>query len=201
MIFLSGKHLLTSQRAYALVCPETTEGSETEHFGFAESLADRLLAWQGWIKPSADLEETLSAIQRADPTFNLDLQRQRVRTPDEIHACIQALLNPQIDLWGYRLVEAQERVMRAAAWLLDLGDLLPYFAGDPRIARTLRAGMRGDRNEAFYEAESAFRTWIEWNVRDLGIQHILLDAMVAHDSDLNEPGLLAQIHRQLDEVG
>ena len=201
MIFLSGKHLLTSKRAYALVCPETAEGGETECFGFAEPLADRLLAWQGWMKPSADLEKTLVAIQQADPTFDIDLQQQRVRTPDEIQACIQALLNPQIDLWGYRLVEAQERVMRAAAWLLDLDDLLPYFAGDPRIARTLQAGMVGDRDEAFYEAEQKFRTWIAWHVRDLGIQHILLDAMAAHDSDLKEPGLLAQIHRQLDEVG
>jgi len=183
MIRLSGKHLLTGQRAYALVCPATAESDETEHFGFAPQLADLLLSWQGWWRemPAAELDAELKAVQRADKTFDPDVQRQRIRTQDEINACIQALLDPAIDVWGYRLVEAQHRVMRAAAFLLDLDDLAPYYEGPDT------------------DDEIEIRGWVQWNVRDCGIKHEMLESMVEYDRDLNVPGLLAQIHAQIDE--
>lgn len=184
MIELSGKHLLTDQRAYALICPEILgERPETECFGFAPKLADFLLSMKGWLKDASpdEIEGEISSMKRADPTFNADLQRERVRTPDEIWATIQALLDPYIDAWGYRLVEAQHRVMRAAAWTLDISDLLPYYDGQAT------------------DDEDIIRDWCEHNIRDLGVRHILLDALVQHDRDLDAPGLLEQIHRQLDE--
>lgn len=183
MIRLSGKHLLTGQRAYALVCPATDESGETEHFGFAPKLADLLLSWKGWWRemPAAELEEEIMAVLRADKTFDPDLQRQRIRTQDEIRACIQALLDPHIDVWGYSLVEAQHRVMRSAAFLLPLEDLLPYYEG------------------AATKDEIEIREWVECKVRDCGIKHVMLDAMVEYDRDLDAPGLLAQIHAQIDE--
>lgn len=183
MIRFSGKHLLCDQRAYALVCPASEESGESEVFGFAPKLADLLLLWKGWWKemPADALEEKIESAQRADKTFDPELQRKRIRTPDEIDACIQALLDPSIDVWGYQLVEAQHRVMRAAAFLLDLDDLLPYYQGKKT------------------DDEIEIREWIQWNVRDCGIKHILLDAMIEYDRDLDAPGLIAQIHIQIDE--
>lgn len=183
MIRLSGKHLIAGQRAYALVCPATDESGETEHFGFAPKLADLLLLWKGWWKdmPAELLEKEIESACRADQTFDPDLQRQRIRTQGEITACIQALFDPRIDVWGYRLVEAQHRVMRAAAFLLDLDDLAPYYHGPVT------------------DDEIEIREWIEWNVLDCGIKHLLLDLMVEYDRDLDAPGLLAQIHAQIDE--
>lgn len=183
MITFSGKHLLTDPRAYALVCPVSEASGETECFGFAPKLAALLLSWKGWWQemPVGQREEEMENAQRADPTFDPDVQRQRICTQDEINATIQALLDPRIDVWGYRLVEAQHRVMRAAAFLLDLDDLLPYYEGPAT------------------EDEIEIREWIQWNVRDCGIKHILLDAMVEYDRDLGAPGLLDQIHQQIDE--
>ncbi|MER2529940.1 MAG: hypothetical protein ABTR07_18640, partial [Candidatus Competibacter denitrificans] len=77
---------MTSQRAYALVCPETQHGGETEHFGFAQKLADMLLSWKGWWKPAAELEDEIESARRADKTFDPKLQRRRIRTNDEINA-------------------------------------------------------------------------------------------------------------------
>lgn len=183
MIRLSGKHLVTDQRAYALVCPATEESGETEHFGFAPKLADFLLSWHGWWRemPASEFDEEIESSRRADKTFDPDVQRQRIRTPDEIRACIHALLYPAIDVWGYRLVEAQHRVMRAAAYLLDLDDLVPYYEGPAT------------------NDEIDIREWVQWNVRDCGIKHVMLDAMVEYDRDLDAPGLLAQMHAQIDE--
>lgn len=175
MIKLSGKYLMTDHRAYALVFPETSEGNETEKFGYAPKLADFLLSLRGWIKADAD-KEHLAALTDADPSANL----ARLRTDDEINATIQALLDPMIDVWGCKLVEAQHRVVRAAAWLLPLDELAPYYEG----AAT---------------DEIEIREWIEWNVRDCGIKHVLLDAMIEYNRDLDAPGLLAQIHAQIDE--
>lgn len=204
MIRLSGKHLLVTPRAFALICPETSERPENEVFGFADSLADQLLSWKGWMKQYQSVDEfekELFAIKQADPTFDTDLQRKRIRTQDEITACVQALLDPKIDVWGYRLVEAQHRVVRAAAWLLETETLLPYFEGDSAIARQIRTKRPGVMDEAFYDAEQAFRSWFEHHPLELGIRHILLDAMVEYDRDLDAPNLLDQIHRQMDEEG
>ena len=184
MIILSSKHLAIYQRAYALICPEIPgECPGTECFGFAPKLADFLLGMKGWMKdaPADEIEEEIRSMERADPTFNAGLQRGRVRTPDEIRTTIQALLDPHIDMWSYRLVEAQHRVMRAAAWTLDLADLLPYY----RRAQT--------------DDEIVIREWCEHNIRELGVKHILLDLLVQYDRDLDAPGLIEQIHRQLDE--
>jgi hypothetical protein len=182
MIKFSGKHLLTSQRAYALVCPATQDGGETEHFGFAPKLADMLLSWKGWWKiPADELEDEIESARRADKTFDPKLQRHRIRTNDEINACIQALLDPHVDVWGYRLVEAQHRVMRAAAFLLDLYDISKYYEGPAT------------------DDEIEIREWIRRNVRDCGIKHLMLDAMIEYNRELDVPGLLAQIHAQIDE--
>lgn len=182
MIAFSGKHLLSNDRAYALICPASEEAGETEVFGFAPKLADLLLSWSGWWQemPAGQLEEQLEHVRRADHTFNRELQRQRIRTEDEINATIQALLDPAIEA-GYRLVEAQHRVMRAAAFLLPLDDLLPYYEG-PKT-----------------EDEIEIREWMQWQIRDCGIKHRLLDAMVEYDRALDAAGLLAQIHHQIDE--
>jgi hypothetical protein len=183
MIRLSGKHFLADPRAYALICPASEESGESEVFGFAPKLADLLLSWKGWWNdmPAEELEAEIEDAQRADKTLAPDLQRKRIRTPDEINACIQALLDPRIDAWGYRLVEAQRRVTRAAALLLPLDDLIPHYEGPET------------------DDEIEIREWIEWNVRDCWVKHVLLDAMIEYDRDLDAPGLLAQIHRQIDE--
>ncbi len=176
MIKLSGKHLLTNQRAYALICPETAEENETEHFGFAPKLADLLLAWKGWLAADSSTE-TLTSLADADPTANLT----RFRTDDEINATIQALLDPQIDVWGYQLIEAQHRVVRAAAWTLPLDELKPYYGGV-------------ETND-----EEILRNWIQNNISDCGIKHILFDALIEYDRDLDVLGLIEQIHLQIDE--
>jgi hypothetical protein len=158
MIAFSGKHLLSCQRAYALIVPEMSgERPEYAKFGFAPRLADYLLGVHGWDKSR--------------------------RTDDEISAMVQALFDPMIDVWGCRLIEAQHRVVHDVAWVLDLADLHPYYDGPAT------------------DDEYVIREWIERHLRDLSIKHILLDALVQYDGDLDAPGLLAQIHRQLDEEG
>lgn len=104
------------------------------------------------------------------------------RTPDEIAATLQALRDPAIDLAGYKLLDADRAIIaREAAWLLPMEDIIPYF---PDISTD----------------EYAIREWTARYVRDAGILHGLLDAMVEHDKDLDAPGLVAQIHRQIDEA-
>jgi len=100
-----------------------------------------------------------------------------------INATIQALFDPHINLWGFRLVEAQHLVVKEAAWLLDLDELTLYYEGPST------------------DDEYQIREWIEHNVRELGIKHLFLDAMVEYDKDLHYPDLLNQIYAQLDEDG
>ena len=129
MIRLSGKP--STPRAYALISPAIPgERPETADLGFAEDLADAMLSVQGWLKPRGGLEEELREAGTFDPTFNPDIQRQRVRTPAAIRQYAQALADPgnaTVDTWGYRLIEAQHRVVNASIYALDIADLLPYY--------------------------------------------------------------------------
>lgn len=162
---LTGK-LVEAQRAYALTIPEVPgEAPELTRFGWAHNLA----------------REVYRRVTGFSPTRDTGLWSDAER--DEIVATIEALLDPHIDVAGHRLREAQHVVVREAAWLLDLEDLRPYYAGPPT----------GD--------EYVIRAWVEEHVRDLGIKHALLDMMIEHDRDLGDRDLVAQIHRQLDEDG
>lgn len=144
--------------AYALIKPAISgEAPASMHFGFVEKLADSLLGWQGWTKAA--------------------------RTDDEIAATIEALLNPQIDVFGYRLVRAETVALKESAWTLDIEDVSIYYDG-PATAD-----------------EYEIRGWVERNVKDVGIKHALFDNLVEHDRDLNALGLVDAIKAQIDEAG
>ena len=205
MISFSGLSLISDQRAYALVCPATADGGETEIFGFAPKLADILLSWKGWWKdePAAELEDKIEAAQRADKTFNPALQRQRIRTQDEINACVQALLDPHIEVWGYRLVEAQHRVVRASIWTLELGELMPYYKAKGGALRSCGDKLirlpdgRTISNDGYYTAEEKIRTHLEMARWSCSEKQALL-AMYIEQEEI-EGALAEQIRRQIDE--
>lgn len=158
MITLSGKD--RSARAYALIVPPLPGGEAPERtlFGFAPRLARTVLAWKGW-QPDA-------------------------RTEDEIDAMVQALLDPAIDVFGYRLIEAQHRVWQEIVWTVDLDDLAVYYDGPDT------------------DDEYAVREWLDARrVPDLGALHTLFDCYVPYDRDLADPSLVEQIRRQIDEEG
>lgn len=143
--------------AYALIKPAITgQSPESVIFGFADQLADKLLMWQGWEKIR--------------------------RTKDEKAATIEALLNPQIDVFGYRLLRAEERVLKESAWTLEIEDVSVYYTG-PETAD-----------------EYKIRQWVEINVKNLGIKHALFENLIEHDRNLlNDPLLVAAIKAQMDE--
>lgn len=143
--------------AYALIKPAVSgEAPESIHFGFAEKLADSLLAWQGWSKTR--------------------------RTDDEKAATVEALLNPQIDVFGYKLVRAETVVLKEAAWAIDLEDVSVYYDG-PETSD-----------------EYEIREWVERNIDDSGIKHALFENLIEHDRDLLAPGLVDAIKSQIDEA-
>lgn len=161
----------TGQRAYALVIPAEFSAMQAgETFGFALKLADVALEMQGWRKPDPD-------------DINNVAGRRRIRTREKIAETVQTLLDPRRSRREPHLVEAQHRIVRAAAWTLDLEALLPYYGG------------------TVTDNELKIREWIEHRVREPGIQHLWLDELVEYDRDLSAPGLLAQIHKQIDEDG
>lgn len=98
------------KKAYALIMPETFEAPELVHFGFAETLAEKLLFWKGM-----------------------------ERTADEIQATIEALQNPAINLWGCKLVPAEWKIVSEAAYTLDLEELKPYYEGTSSDEYEIRA--------------------------------------------------------------
>lgn len=104
------------------------------------------------------------------------------RTPDELAATLEALTDPAIDVSGYRLLVADRAlVAQEAAGLLDLEDLDIQYPGKS--------------DDEYQIREYCAR------IRDAGILHDWLDAMTTYDKDLDAPGLVEQIHRQIDEAG
>lgn len=163
MIKLSGK-MTHGRRAYALVCPEIPgEAPEHVEYGWAPELARMALGWK------------LGRWLPRDTTTWTDAQR------DEASAMIEAIRDPAIDAWGYRLVDAQHCVVRDAVWTLDLDDVTPYYDGP-------------DTTD-----EYAIREWCE-RISDLSIKHVLVDLLADLDRKLT-PDLVAQIHAQIDEEG
>ena len=164
MIRLSGK-LTPGKRAYALVCPEIPgEAPERVIFGWAHDLARLVLGWK------------LSSWLPKDSTVWSDEER------DEAAATIEAIQDPRIDAWGYKLAEAHHLVAQEAAWGLDLEDIQPFYEGPET------------------QDEYQIREWCERFITDLSVRHTLLDGLVEVDKDLS-PALVAQIRAQMDEEG
>lgn len=165
MISLSGK-TSDSGRAYALLKPEIP-GESPEHmvFGFLPTLAEKILAWKGWRRPGSDAAK---------------IPGEKILTPDELHAACQALLDPHIDTWGYRLVSAETVVAKGFAWLCDLDDVMTYYDGSETDELKIRAAVAQET--------------------DHSIIHCMLDMQVEFDKDLSFPGLVRRIHTQIDEA-
>jgi hypothetical protein len=105
------------------------------------------------------------------------------RTRDELEAAFEALKNPQIEKLGYKLVEAHTVIVREAAWTCDLDDIRIYY--------------EGPQTEDEYE----IREWVELNISDLSIQHVLLDLLAQADREFDDPAFRRQVAAQLDEDG
>lgn len=142
--------------AYALIKPAIAgQCPESVIFGFADKLADKLLMWQGFEKIR--------------------------RTKDEKSATIEALLNPKIYVFGYRLLRAEEIVLKEAAWTLEIEDVSIYYDGPDT------------------DDEYKIRRWIEINIKDLGVKHALFDNLIEYDRNLlNDKLLVAAIKSQID---
>lgn len=165
MISLSGK-TSDAGRAYALIKPEIP-GEAPEHivFGFLPVVAEDMLMWKGWRRPGSDAAK---------------IPGEKILTTDEIHAACEALLDPCIDPWGYRIVSAETVVANEFAYVCDLEDVQAYYEGDETDPLQICAAVA--------------------QVTDRSIIHAMLDMLVEFDKDLLFPGLLAQIHRQIDEA-
>jgi len=105
--------------------------------------------------------------------------KPKFATPDEIHAMCEALLDPRIDCWGCKIVSAETRIAHEYAYVCDLEDVEIYYDG----IDTNDYGIR--------EAVS--------RITDQSIRHAMLDCLVEYDRNLDAPGLVRQIHKQIDE--
>lgn len=164
MISFSGK-TSDAGRAYALIKPEIP-GEAPEHivFGFLPVVAEKMLMWKGWRRPGSESES---------------IPGEKILTPDEIHAGCEALLDPCIDPWGYRIVSAERVIAKEFAFVCDIEDVRAYYDGD--------------ETDPLKICEAVSKT------TDRSIIHAMLDMLCEFDKDLLFPGLLAQIHRQIDE--
>lgn len=162
--------LAAGQRAYALICPKMS--SRELHDGDAPECV-----LFGWAPPLARYayDVVMGAMTPTDP------RRWTERQRSELSAMFEALLDPAVDVAGFKLIEAQHCVVKEAAWTLDIQDLSIYYEG-----------ASSDEYE--------IRAWCLRNIRDLTIRHVLLDLLAEEDRDLT-PDLVEQIHRQMDEDG
>ena len=141
-------------KAYALIKPASDEAPAYTFFGWPLDCAERFMLWA---------------------------QPQLPRTQDEIEAAFEVLRNPQIDKYGYKLVDAHTVVVREAAWACDLEDVQLYYEGPPTVD------------------EYAIRQWVEVHTSNLGTKHALLELLAEVDRELDDPDLVRQIAAQLDE--
>lgn len=189
MIVFSGK---TSNigHVYTLIKPGIEgETPEQIYFGYLPDLAEIMLLSQGWCRPGSDREA----------------HGYIPMTRDEVHAACEALLDPAIDCWGYKIVSGETMIARHYAYLADLDDVFSYYDGpqsDCEQAYAEREPVRGENGSVSYVViddpmelricESVAQT------KDRLAIHAMIDELSQLDEDF-QPDIVKRLHLQLDE--
>jgi hypothetical protein len=111
--------------------------------------------------------------------YLLSIKGLESKNADEIHAMSEALLDPGIDPWGCKLVSAEHRIAYEYAWVSDIDDVAIYC----------------DEN---FTDEYQIRSAVA-RITDRSVLHAMIDALVELDRDLDMPGFVKQVHKQIDE--
>lgn len=159
-------------RAYALITPATAEYPSRVKFGFAP-----------------DLSRFMVSSEAGDGKI----------TEEQINEGIESLFDPMVNAVGIKMQDANLHVVSEAAWTLELDDLYQWYqaySSDP-MAYIKKPQTQDAGYEQWEKFETTVRTWAA-SFSNLAVAHEMLDMMIEFDRDLTAPGLVDQIHRQLD---